>query len=96
MKLLPVELPLLVCLCDVRERATRTRADCIRRLQLPRHRGDGFVGMADAVRLETLDGALIVRTLKGECSCRDLVAPLDVLVRVLFAELSDDTTIEVQ
>jgi len=95
-KLLPVELPLLVCLRHIRERAAGTRADRVRRLQLPRHRRDGFIGVADAVGLEALNGTLVVGTLKGKCSCRDLVALLDVLVRVLFAELSDDTTVEVQ
>lgn len=95
-KLLPIELALPVRLRHIRQRTAGTRADGIRRLELPRHRCNGLVRVADAVWLETLDGTLVVGTFEGEGRGRDLVALLDILMGVFFTELSDNTTVEVQ
>ena len=95
-ELLPVELPLLVQLRDVRKRTSRTRADGVGRLQLSGHRGDGLVCVAYAAGSETLDRSLVVGTFESECGTGDFVTALDILVSVLFSELSNDATVQMQ
>ena len=95
-ELLPVELPLLVQLRDVRKRTSRTRADGVGRLQLSGHRRDGLVCVAYAAGSETLDWTLVIGTFEGEGGGGDFVAVLDVLVGMLFSELSNDTAVQMQ